>query len=151
MSSYAIDDIRNARFDWNFGDGCPVGTGMTVIHYFMEPGVYEVTMTVTTGTDVKTASVTVTVSGTEPLSGFEFLHAPFSSRTAQFITVTIPPSVTVDPQNQLIVRLTKADGSDPVTCHDVLTTLEHGFGSRISKYTDGRLYTWYEGRYAYSN
>ncbi len=45
------------------------------------------------------------VEGVKLIDGFEVWHAPFHARTAQFITIKIPQSVTSEKSNQLNVIL----------------------------------------------
>ncbi len=105
--------FQRARYEWDFGDGYyhrfdPVVTtvqrsGLSVMHYFMAPGTYTVTMTVTLwetwnndGTpsgdplDTQTDTVEITVTGEAPLSGFEIQRPPFYNRVSQYLYVQIP-------------------------------------------------------------
>lgn len=121
--------INKARFEWDFGDGYalkfgfpnPNGgdSGMSTVHYFMSPGTFTVTLTIsvfdqfhtdgTPSTDTpiftESTSIQVTVTGEAPIDGFEILRAPFNARLAQFITVKIPDAIASNSTNRLVVTL----------------------------------------------
>jgi PKD repeat protein len=67
-------------YEWNFGDGTPIATGLAVTHAFPAPGVYPVTLTVTDNDrefDVTTQGVPVEMGGTggvnqPPVADFTF-------------------------------------------------------------------------------
>jgi hypothetical protein len=122
------DQLRRARFEWDFGDGyvmkfgAPLASsgesGISALHYFMRPGTFVVTLTVSVfatagglqdpdATPIATAQTTrsIVVTGEAPMAGFELWHAPFHARLAQFILVNIPDPVRADPGNRLVVTL----------------------------------------------
>lgn len=131
------DLLRKARFEWDFGDGYVFkygaprasdrNSGNAVIHHFMKPGKYSVTLTVSVfeyndttavepAIEIQTFSKEITVSGEAPMQGFELLCAPFGSRLAQFITAKIPEAVTANAQNSLVVTL-QFNNESPVVIH----------------------------------
>lgn len=92
-------------------------SGMAVSHYFMTPGTYTVTLTASvwstfsTAADVypcdpagcgtcvgidctpdakETTTVEITVTGKQPVTGFEIEHAPFYNRTKQYVYIQVP-------------------------------------------------------------
>jgi len=106
---YAEQFGDSIQCEWNFDDGFslyadedgnPFETGLCAIHYFMNPGDFKVNLTIslfdmstsppTRGILLTEDSVTITVTGTFPIAGFELLHAPFHTRTAQYIYVQVP-------------------------------------------------------------
>ncbi len=122
--------LNRARYEWDFGDGytCKFGaprntssnSGLAVTHYYMTPGIYTVTLSVSifdkftqdflaaadaTVIAYETTSIQITVTGEKPMDGFELCHAPFNTRSAQFITATIPSNVVAEPTNILNVSL----------------------------------------------
>lgn len=107
------DILRKARFEWDFGNGysfrfnpavaAETHSGIAVVHYFMKPGRFTVTLTVTLwntfdnegnpiGEPLTTAktNIDIQVIGEEPLPGFEIQRAPFHNRIAQYLYVQIP-------------------------------------------------------------
>ena len=70
-------------YEWNFGDGNPVATGLAVTHSYAAPGVYPVMLTVTDNDmefDVTTQGVPVEMGGTggvnqPPVADFTFAPA----------------------------------------------------------------------------
>ncbi|KUO40634.1 MAG: hypothetical protein APZ16_04455 [Candidatus Hadarchaeum yellowstonense] len=56
-------DNDNLTFSWNFGDGTPAETGVTVIHRYLVGGAYIATVTASDGTDTAQASVTLYIGG----------------------------------------------------------------------------------------
>jgi hypothetical protein len=116
-------DQDTTLFEWDFGDGYylkydhPVNpgeeySGVNTTHYYMRPGTFSVKLFLTKSTGNDTVSMNVTVTGTAPMTGFESWHAPFQSRTAQFLYVQIPPSIKANQQNALEVRLSNDKGMD---------------------------------------
>lgn len=122
------NQLGRARYEWDFGDGYVMkfgqpnassgDSGMSALHYFMRPGDFEVTLTLSVfdedagledpnATPIEAAQTTtsIRVSGEAPMSGFELLHAPFHARIAQFVRVRIPPSVQSDSSVRLVVSL----------------------------------------------
>jgi hypothetical protein len=96
--------------EWDFGDGYTLmagypqdytfETGLCAIHYFMNPGNFTVNLAVSLfdmstspparGVLLAEDSVTVSVTGSVPLTGFELLHAPYHARTGQYLYVQVP-------------------------------------------------------------
>ncbi|MBN2235634.1 MAG: PKD domain-containing protein [Opitutales bacterium] len=122
------NQLGRARYEWDFGDGYVMkfgqpktssgDSGMSALHYYMRPGSFEVTLTLSVfdadagledpnATPIETAQTTTTirVSGEAPMAGFELLHAPFHARIAQFVRVRIPPSIRADTSVRLVVSL----------------------------------------------
>ena len=117
----------SVQWEWDFGDGYTLkagapsastfDTGLCVVHYFMEPGTYEVKLNVskfdmTKGPPVRqelfyTDSVAVHVTGEAPMAGFELRHAPFHARTAQYLYAVVPSGYSPD---QVSVRLESSKG-----------------------------------------
>jgi len=110
---YANNISDTLQFEWDFGDGYrlfadadgnPFETGLCVVHYFMSPGTYNVKLTgsafnmnTTPPTRVSLIvkdSITITVTGEAPLTGFELWHAPFHARTAQYLYAIVPEGYT---------------------------------------------------------
>lgn len=106
---YSTQVSDTLEFEWDFGDGYrlyadsdgnPFETGLCVVHHFMNPGTYNVKLTGTsfnmsTNPPIRISkiindSITVTVTGTAPLAGFELRHAPFHARTSQYIFAVVP-------------------------------------------------------------
>jgi len=56
-------DNDNLTFSWNFGDGTPAETGVTVIHCYLIGGAYITTVTASDGTDAAQTSVTLYIGG----------------------------------------------------------------------------------------
>ena len=125
--------LRKARYEWDFGDGYsfrfdPVvrtitRSGMAVTHYFMKPGDFTVTLTVSVWSHfdaagspigspvaVKAAATVVSVTGEAPMAGFEIQRAPFHNRVAQYLHVIIPPAHRAG-KTSLRVKLEGAKGS----------------------------------------
>jgi PKD repeat protein len=79
-STSTDDDGTIILYQWNFGDGSPVATGLAVTHAYAAPGVYPVTLTVTdndTEFDVTTQGVPIEMGGTggvnqPPVADFTF-------------------------------------------------------------------------------
>jgi len=100
-------------FVWYFDDSSEVmkqsaryRSGLTIMHHFMKPDTYAVTLTVQDLSGrISNYTRIVIVKGVEPVNGFEVWHAPFHARTAQFIYVKIPQNITTDKANQLNVIL----------------------------------------------
>lgn len=107
--------LRKAKYEWDFGDGYSLkkgfpfyyidGAGIACVHYFMKPGVFPVKLKVTVNSvfnnegkpldaplAVDSTIIVITVTGTEPLAGFELQHAPIHARLSQYIYAQIPPS-----------------------------------------------------------
>ena len=109
--------IQKARYEWDFGDGYSFNTkagfpyyyikgqSVAVSHYFMRPGDFTVTLTVSIYDHfdannialdppavIGVVTTIVHVTGEAPMAGFEIQHAPFQSRLAQYLYVTIPES-----------------------------------------------------------
>lgn len=108
--------LPKARYEWNFGDGYTIAyadvpspwlsispSGRAAVHYFMTPGNYTVTLTVSVwgtfngggvpiGNPLATGTTTtvVHVTGTAPVAGFEIQRAPFNNRTKQYLYIQIP-------------------------------------------------------------
>jgi len=142
--------LNKAVYEWDFGDGyvhkygAPFATsmdgGMAVTHYYMKPGTFKVTLTVSIYNNfeadettprgapimVRSKSIQVNVTGEAPMAGFELMHAPFNARIAQFITATIPQAVASNSTNRLVVTLTGENQSTNTTLLDKagLTTKE---------------------------
>jgi len=94
-------DGAQGIFEWDFGDGyvMKIGepyfysyeTGISCVHYFMQPGTYEVALILTDINENKdTATVTMHVTGDAPMEGFELWHAPYHARISQYIYAQIP-------------------------------------------------------------
>lgn len=60
-ASASSDDGAIVRYEWDYGDGTRIETGMTVSHDFVDPGTYFVTLTVTDN-EGKRSSVTQIVT-----------------------------------------------------------------------------------------
>jgi hypothetical protein len=106
---------KTTDFDWDFGDGYKfkrsvgeMDNGPVFLHYFMQPGTYPVTLTVTDTDGNKDSMVKpITVYGTTPMAGFELWHAPIHARIAQYVYTQIP----VDLRSyRLVVTLTNDSG-----------------------------------------
>jgi|GEM_PF-1130789 len=114
------------QFEWDFGDGYslyahtsgnPFETGLCAVHYFMTPGVYNVKLTGSSFnmytsppsriSTLVTDSITITVTGEAPLSGFELWHAPFHARTAQYLYAIVTNEYT---PSQVTARIEKVGG-----------------------------------------
>lgn len=130
--------LKLARYEWDFGDGYVFqygapkasdrNSGIGVLHHFMKPGVYDVTLKVSVfeysdgnivepAIEVESITRKITVTGEAPIAGFELLRAPFHSRLAQFITAKIPGSITSNSSNRLVVTLSR-DGGTPVEIYN---------------------------------
>lgn len=127
--------LRKARYEWDFGDGYSFKfgapqpsssySGIAVVHYFMKPGKFTVTLKVTVypsfasdgtpqGTPtIKSDSSAITVSGVAPLQDFSLLHASFTAHLAQYVYATIP-SIYQGNQTTLRIKLIKASGDTTV-------------------------------------
>ncbi len=133
--------LKLARFEWDFGDGYVFqyeapktidrNSGIGVIHHFMKPGVFDVTLRVSVfeyegGTivypavAVESKTIKITVTGEAPIEGFELLRAPFHARLAQFITVKIPNNITSNSNNRLVVTLYR-NGGNPTEIYNKST------------------------------
>lgn len=133
-TTYSDDALlKKARYEWDFGDGyyfrfdptvkAVTRSGIAVTHYFMKPGDFTVTLTVTiwaqwdaAGTPIgdpvatKTTTNMVHVTGEAPMAGFEIQRAPFQNRLAQYLYVQIPTAYRGN-QTTLRVILKGAKGS----------------------------------------
>ncbi|NLO00798.1 MAG: PKD domain-containing protein, partial [Bacteroidales bacterium] len=117
----------SVQWEWDFGDGYTLkageptkstfNTGLSVIHYFMKPGTYEVKLNVSKFDMSQSPpvrqevlykdSITINVSGEAPKEGFELRHAPFHSRTAQYLYAVVPSGYSPD---QVSLRLESSKG-----------------------------------------
>ena len=119
-------DTVGTKWEWDFGDGYflkyghPVAgtseySGINTTHYFMTPGVFDVKLFYTRPNgDADTLTKSVTVTGLQPMTGFESWHAPFQSRTKQFIYTQIPASIVATPSDTLIIRIENNLGMNTV-------------------------------------
>lgn len=105
--------LAKARYEWDFGDGyyhrfdpavvAITRSGIAVVHYFMKPGDFTVTLKVTIWANwdavgnpigeplsVATTTQRIYVTGEAPMAGFEIQRAPFHNRLAQYLYVQIP-------------------------------------------------------------
>jgi hypothetical protein len=128
--------LSKARYEWDFGDGYylrfdPTVTsitrsGIASTHYFMKPGDFTVTLTVTiwaqwdaAGSPIgnplatNTATSVVHVTGEAPMAGFEIQRAPFHNRLAQYLYVQIPATYRAN-QTSLRVTLKGARGTNSI-------------------------------------
>lgn len=105
-----------AYYEWDFGDGYALKrgspypysayTGTNCIHYFMQPGIFDVKLIITERDSTKdSAQVRITVTGEAPVAGFELWRAPYHGRIAQYIYAQIPPNISDNSENSLRVRL----------------------------------------------
>lgn len=100
-------------FVWDFNDSSEImkqdaryRSGLTIMHHFMKPGKFAVTLSVRDLSEkITNYTRNIHVEGVKPIDGFEVWHAPFHARTAQFIIIKIPQSVTSEKSNQLNVIL----------------------------------------------
>jgi hypothetical protein len=127
--------LRKARYEWDFGDGYSFRfgfpyyytacSGLACVHYFMQPGTFNVRLIVSVYTDFigegnpagppiakDSVTVLVTVMGEAPMTGFELLHAPFHVRLAQYLYAVIPPSCQ---GNQTTLRVMLAGPGEDTT------------------------------------
>ena len=123
--------LGKARYEWDFGDGYTykygsgvVGTpyyylmcsGIATTHYFMKPGNFTVTLTVSIWAEfdasgypvgsplaIKTTARVINVAGEAPMAGFEIQRAPFHNRLAQYLYVQIPAAYQ---RNETALRVT---------------------------------------------
>jgi PKD repeat protein len=124
---YAQTISDTLEFEWDFGDGYrmyidtadgnPFESGLAVLHYFMKPGVYNVKLKASRYylylkkpvlvNVMAVDSVTITVTGEEPVAGFELLHAPFHGRVAQYLYAIVPAGYTT---SQVVAQVEKVGG-----------------------------------------
>jgi hypothetical protein len=127
--------LGKSRYEWDFGDGyyhrfvepivkTTTRSGIAVTHYYMKPGDFTVTLTVTLWADwgsggakpigsplaTNTTTRVVHVTGEAPMAGFEIQRAPFHNRLAQYLYVQIPAAYRGN-QTTLRVTLEGAKGS----------------------------------------
>jgi hypothetical protein len=74
--------------------------------------------------DSDTETVSITVTGTAPMTGFEIQRANFNNRTKQYLYIQIPSTVTAEPTNKLkvVVIDTTADPDVETVLAPVSTT-----------------------------
>lgn len=83
---------RITSYQWNFKDNTPVATGAVVTHTFNDPGMYDVTLTVTDASGSRSsANVMVTITGTSA-GGNPNPSGQCTSAPAEF-TNTVWPSL----------------------------------------------------------
>jgi hypothetical protein len=118
--------LQKARYEWDFGDGFAfkfkslyyytLCSGVAATHYFMKPGNFTVTLTVTIWSDwdangnpignpITTENITTVmhVTGEAPMTGFEIQHANFNNRLAQYLYVQVPAAYR---NNQATLKVT---------------------------------------------
>src|SRR6185295_14144076 len=72
----ASSTVSNGTFAWDFGDG-QTDMGTTVMHRFLRPGTFTITLTVTSDTRAtSTSSRTITASATLPPTTANFTFSP---------------------------------------------------------------------------
>lgn len=79
-----------------------------MLHFFMKPRTYTITLTVTPPNGKKggTYKKNIVVTGKEAIKGFEVWHAPFHGRLAQYLYVQIPQDIP-NATKKLTVRVEK--------------------------------------------
>jgi hypothetical protein len=109
-TSYPAADslTRVARYEWFWGDGYPSfsyannQSGMSAMHYYMSPGTFNCTLSVkiftwdlNAGTQIDSVTMgkaiqTITVTGTQPIAGFQVQHSSFIAHTSNLMYAEIP-------------------------------------------------------------
>jgi PKD repeat protein len=65
--SASSDDFGIWKYEWDFGDGTPIGTGATPTHIYALPGTYTVTLTITdNGRQTTSTQTQIVVKGSSP-------------------------------------------------------------------------------------
>ena len=101
-------------YSWNFGDGSPVVTGITVTHTYLDNGVYPASLTVTDdGGAANTAVVTMTILNVNPTAAANATPNPAAEGTL----VTFDGSGSSDPglSDTLSYQWDFGDGSPTAT------------------------------------
>jgi PKD repeat protein len=105
-------------YSWNFGDGSPTGTGVTVSHQYVTAGTYSATLLVTddTGKSATSSPQTITV-GNPPAPTAKFTFSPTNPQTGQPVTFDTAGTTTAQGQSVAQFDWNFGDGTAIVTCH----------------------------------
>ena len=80
--------VSNGTFGWDFGDG-QTDAGVTIIHRYLRPGTFTITLSVTSDTKAtSTSSRTINVSATLPATTANFTFSPTNPAINQDVIFT---------------------------------------------------------------
>ena len=125
-SASSDSDGSIVSYEWNYGDGTAVATGMIVYHQYASPGTYTVTLTVVDDDGISDTSVQALAVGQTqqpPVAAFTF--APIAPLVGQAVTLNGQSSA--DPDGSIVSYTwdLNGDGIDDATGPVVQVTYQN--------------------------
>ena len=87
-------------YSWDYGDGSPLGSGITSSHIYNTPGTYTVTLTVSDGSLTGSATTTITVTAPNTAPTASFTATPTSGEAP--LTVSLDGSGSSDLEGSIV-------------------------------------------------
>ena len=87
-------------YSWDYGDGSPLGSGVTSSHIYNTPGTYTVTLTVSDGSLTGSATTTITVTAPNTAPTASFTATPTSGEAP--LTVSLDGSGSSDLEGSIV-------------------------------------------------